>query len=67
MEPSQPRAFPPLEAGALLAAITLAVIGLGTLIGWLAGAAKIGLIVGAVVGIPAGITGVYLRYHDSFA
>ena len=67
MEPSEPRAFPPAEAGALLAVITFACIGLGTLIGWLAGSLRIGLIVGAIVGIPAGIAGVYIRYHDAFA
>lgn len=67
MEPSKPRAFPPAEAGALLAVITLLSIGLGTLIGWVAGSVKIGLIVGAIVGIPAGIAGVYIRYHDAFA
>ena len=47
--------------------VTLLRIGLGTLIGWLAGAAKIGLIVGAVVGIPAGVSTVYVRYHEYFA
>jgi hypothetical protein len=67
MEPSEPRAFPPVEAGALLIVITLLSIAAGALIGWLAGAAKIGLIVGAVVGIPAGVSGVYIRYHEYFA
>jgi hypothetical protein len=67
MEPSQPRAFPPVEAGALLVTVTLLCIAAGTLIGWLAGALKIGLIIGAVVGIPAGISGVYIRYHEYFA
>ena len=67
MEPSQPRAFPPVEAGVFLATITLLSVGLGTLIGWLAGSLKIGLIVGAVIGIPAGISGVYVRYHEHFA
>jgi hypothetical protein len=67
MEPSEPRAFPPAEAGALLAVITCLCIGLGALIGWLADALKIGLVVGAIVGIPAGIAGVYIRYHDAFA
>ena len=67
MEPPAPRSFPPIEAGALLAAITILGIGLGALIGWLAGSAKIGLIIGAVVGLPAGVGGVYLRYHEYFA
>jgi hypothetical protein len=67
MEPSEPRAFPPAEAGALLAVVTLLSIGLGTLIGWVAGSLKVGLVIGAVVGIPAGIAAVYVRYHDAFA
>ena len=67
MEPSQRPAFPPVEAGALLAAVTLLSIGLGSLVGWVAGSLKIGLIIGAVVGIPAGIGAVYMRYHDAFA
>jgi F0F1-type ATP synthase assembly protein I len=67
MEPPAPRSFPPVEAGALLAAVTLLAIGLGALLGWLAGSTKIGLIVGAVVGLPAGVSSVYLRYHEYFA
>ena len=67
MEPSERQAFPPIEAGALLAAVTVLSIGLGTLIGALAGSLTTGLIVGAVVGIPAGIGAVYIRYHNAFA
>jgi hypothetical protein len=67
MEPSEPRAFPPAEAGALLAVVTLLAIGLGTLVGWLVDATKIGLVIGAVVGLPAGVAAVYIRYHDAFA
>jgi F0F1-type ATP synthase assembly protein I len=67
MEPPAPRSFPPVEAGALLAAVTLLSVGLGALLGWLAGSTKIGLIVGAVVGLPAGVASVYLRYHEYFA
>jgi hypothetical protein len=67
MEPRDTGAFPPIEAGALLAAITLLCIGAGALIGWLAGSVKLGLILGAVVGIPAGVSGVYVRYHGYFA
>jgi hypothetical protein len=64
MEPPEPRSFAPAEAGALLAGVTLFVLGLGTLIGWLAGSLKAGLIVGAVLGLPAGVGCVYVRYHD---
>ena len=67
MEPPEPRAFPPAQAGALLAVVTLLVLGLGTLVGWLAGAARVGLIVGAVLGLPAGVGAVYVRYHHFFA
>jgi F0F1-type ATP synthase assembly protein I len=67
MEPSQPRSFPPAEAGALLAGVTAATVGAGALIGWALGAASTGLIVGAVVGLPAGVAAVYRRYHGYFA
>jgi hypothetical protein len=65
MEPPERRSFAPVEAGALLAGVTLIVIGLGSLIGWLAGSLKIGLVAGAVLGLPAGVGCVYVRYHDS--
>jgi hypothetical protein len=67
MEPRERPPFPPVEAGAVLAAVTLFFVGLGALIGWLAGSLKVGLVVGAVVGLPAGVGSVYLRYRDSFA
>jgi hypothetical protein len=67
MEPAASRAFPPAEAGALLIVVTLLVIGLCTLVGWVAGSVKAGLIVGVVLGVPAGIGGVYSRYHGAFS
>ncbi len=67
MEPDTPRSFPPIEAGALLATVTALGIGAGTLVGWVAGSLRIGLIIGAVVGLPAGVSSVYLRYHQYFA
>ena len=42
-------------------------IGVSTLIGWLAGAVKGGLIVGVVLGVPVGIGGVYVRYRGAFS
>lgn len=66
MEPPAPRSFAPAEAGALLAGVTLFVIGIATLIGWLAGSLKVGLIIGAVLGLPAGVGCVYVRYRESF-
>ena len=59
--------FPPVEAGALLAVVTGFGVGAGTLVGWAAGAMKIGLIVGAILGLPAGVATVYFRYRDYFA
>jgi hypothetical protein len=67
MEPAERRAFPPAEAGALLITVTLVVIGVSTLVGWLAGAVKAGLIVGVVLGVPVGIGGVYIRYRGAFS
>ena len=37
----------------------------GFLIGWLAGSAGIGLLIGAVIGIPLATFAVYWRYKDS--
>jgi F0F1-type ATP synthase assembly protein I len=67
MEPAAPRSFPPIEAGALLALVTMLGLGAGALVGWAAGAIKIGLIVGTIVGLPAGVSSVYLRYHTYFS
>ena len=67
MEPRESRPFPPIEAGAVLAGVTLFCVAIGALLGWVAGSLKVGLIVGAVVGLPAGVGSVYLRYHEHFA
>jgi F0F1-type ATP synthase assembly protein I len=67
MEPVAPRSFPPVEAGALLALVTLLGLGAGALIGWAVGSLGPGLIVGAVVGLPAGVFAVYRRYRRYFA
>jgi F0F1-type ATP synthase assembly protein I len=67
MEPPAPRAFPPIEAGTLLASVTAAGLGLGALIGWAAGSLSTGLILGGVIGIPAGIYVVYRRYRSYFS
>jgi F0F1-type ATP synthase assembly protein I len=66
MEPAVSRAFPPIEAGALLVSVTVAGLGLGALVGWAVGSVGTGLIIGGVVGIPAGIYVVYRRYRDYF-
>jgi hypothetical protein len=67
MAPAAREPFPPIEAGALLVGFTLLVIGLGVLIGWLAGAIVDGLVAGAVLGIPAGIFVIYRRYRSYFS
>jgi hypothetical protein len=66
MEPVARRAFPPAQAGALLIVVTIVVIAAATLVGMAAGSTKTGLVVGAVLGVPAGIAAVYLRYRESF-
>ena len=54
------RSLDPLGAGALLAGVLFACVGLGALIGLAAGS------VGAVIGIPASIVAVYTRYRGAF-
>ena len=62
-----PRSFPPVEAGTLLILVTLLGVGAGTLIGWAVGSVGPGLIVGAVIGLPAGVFAVYRRYRGYFS
>jgi F0F1-type ATP synthase assembly protein I len=66
MEPAAPRSFPPVEAGTLLALVTLLGLGAGALVGWAVGTFATGLIVGAVIGLPAGVYVVYRRYRRYF-
>ena len=65
MEPAAPRPFAPAEAGALLITITALVIGIATLFGWALDATSTGLIIGVILGVPAGIAGVYVLYRRS--
>ena len=67
MAPVAREPFPPIEAGAFLVTFTLLVAGVCVLVGWLAGSATDGLIVGALLGIPAGIAAVYRRYRSYFS
>jgi F0F1-type ATP synthase assembly protein I len=67
MEPVAPRSFPPIEAGTLLILVTLIGVGAGALIGWAVGSFGPGLIVGAVIGLPAGVIAVYRRYRGYFS
>jgi hypothetical protein len=56
----------PLGAGALLAGVLFACVGLGALIGLAAGSVGVGVAVGSVIGIPAAILSVYRRYRGAF-
>ncbi len=67
MEPAPRPTLQPAGAGGLLIGVTLAAIVLGGLIGWLAGSVGLGLLGGAVVGVPAGIFAVYRRYRGAFS
>jgi hypothetical protein len=58
--------FDPLSAGALLTGVLFGCVGLGALLGWAAGSVGVGILVGAVVGIPAAIGSVYRRYRGAF-
>jgi hypothetical protein len=55
----------PMGAGALLAGVLFACVGLGAAGGVAAGSTGIGVAVGAVIGIPAAILAVYFRYRDT--
>ena len=54
----------PIGAGALLAGVLFACVGLGAAGGVVAGSTGIGIAIGAVIGIPAAILAVYVRYRD---
>jgi len=56
----------PMGAGALLAGVLFACVGLGALLGLVIGSVGVGIAIGAVIGIPAAIVSVYARYKDSF-
>ena len=51
----------------LLVSTTALVIGAGALVGWGAGDTGLGLVGGAVAGIPLGVFVVYRRYRDAFS
>lgn len=66
MAPSSRSFLQPAGAGALLTATTGAGIGLGALIGWAMGSAGLGVLGGAIAGVPAGVFVVYRRYRGFF-
>ncbi len=67
MEPSPRQTFDPAGAGALLVGTTAGGVGLGALLGWAAGSWPLGTLIGAMLGIPAGIFAVYRRYRGAFS
>jgi hypothetical protein len=67
VQAASPRqSFDPAGAGAVLAGVTGACIGVGALVGWAAGSAGLGFLGGALAGVPAGVFAVYRRYRDAF-
>ncbi len=58
--------FDPLGAGGLLLGVLFACVGIGGVVGWLAGSAGIGIAIGAVVGIPLAIAVVYRTFRGAF-
>jgi F0F1-type ATP synthase assembly protein I len=67
MAPARTPTFAPAQAGALLSVVTLLGVGVGALLGWALGSASTGLVIGAVLGLPAGVAAVYQRYHGYFS
>jgi NhaP-type Na+/H+ or K+/H+ antiporter len=69
MEPDQPPrpTFNPGAAGGILLGTLAGVIGLGILIGWALGSWPYGFLVGAIVGVPAAIAVVYLRFRKALS
>lgn len=65
MEGGARNTLDPAGAGALLATATGAGLGVGALAGWAAGKIGLGVIGGAIVGVPAGVVAVYLRYRGT--
>ncbi|HEY6607460.1 MAG TPA: hypothetical protein VIZ44_14010 [Gaiellaceae bacterium] len=65
MEPTTRPSFEPAGAGGLLLGILLAAMVIGALIGWAAGSVGIGVLVGAIAGIPLAVYSVYRRYRGT--
>ena len=63
MEPHRPT-FSLAGAGSVLIGFTAACVAAGTLIGWAIGNLNIGLLVGAVAGIPVGVAVTVIKYRN---
>ena len=64
MEPARPN-FELAGAGGTLIGFTAACAVVGLLVGWALGSVGIGLLIGFVIGIPVGVVAVYRRYGHS--
>jgi F0F1-type ATP synthase assembly protein I len=62
MEPRPTSQLSLAGAGSVLIGTTAAVIVVGIVIGWLAGSAAWGFLVGAMLGLPIGVWMTYKRY-----
>ena len=66
VEGTRRQTFNPAGAGGVLLAAALVCMAVGALVGWAAGSWGIGMLVGAIVGIPLGVFAVYRRYRGAF-
>ena len=64
VEPQRPT-FSLAGAGSVLIGFTAAVIAVGTLLGWAVWNLKLGLLFGAVLGIPAGVAATVIKYRNA--
>jgi mannose/fructose/N-acetylgalactosamine-specific phosphotransferase system component IIC len=64
VEPQRPT-FSLAGAGSVLIGFTAAVIAAGTLLGWVVGNLKLGLLIGAVLGLPAGVAATVIKYRNA--
>jgi hypothetical protein len=65
MQAASRRPLDPAGAGGVLLLGIFVGVGVGALIGWAAGRTGIGILVGAIAGIPIGVFAVYRRYGGS--
>ena len=63
MQAAPRRTLDPAGAGGVLLLGIVVGVGLGALLGWLAGHTGIGILVGAFLAVPGGILAVYRRYR----
>jgi F0F1-type ATP synthase assembly protein I len=66
MESGGRQNFDAAGAGVILISATALAVGAGALVGWTAGSVGYGVLVGAIVGVPAGVFAVYHRYRRYF-